>query len=110
MEIKMVGLGTNILPCHSPVRTAANYCCLFCAFAVPTSGYLLVSDMDGVKMVSVDGSDQDSVYVAAVGRPFASNLVALAYDSASNTAYYSDVRRYPVHGSINQSTNQSVIF
>jgi len=61
--------------------------------AVPSS-YLLVSDMDGVKMVSVDGSDDKSVYVAAVGRPFSSNLVALAYDAGSNTAYYSDVRRY----------------
>jgi len=57
------------------------------------SSYLLVSDMDGVKMVSVDGSDDQSVYVAAVGRPFFSNLVALAYDSTSNTVYYSDVRR-----------------
>jgi len=54
---------------------------------------MLVSDMDGIKMVSVDGSDEESVYVAAVGRPFFSNLVALAYDSTSNTAYYSDVRR-----------------
>jgi len=54
---------------------------------------MLVSDMDGIKMVSVDGSDEESVYVAAVGRPFHSNLVALAYDSTSNTAYYSDVRR-----------------
>jgi len=59
---------------------------------VPSS-YLLVSDMDGVKMVSVDSSNDKSVYVAAAGRPFASNLVALAYDSSSNTAYYTDVRR-----------------
>jgi len=50
--------------------------------------------MDGVKMVSVDGSSDKSVYVAAVGRPFFSNLVALAYDSTSNIAYYSDVARY----------------
>jgi len=61
--------------------------------SVPSS-YLLLSDMDGVKMVSVDGSSDKSVYVAAVGRPFFSNLVALAYDSTSSTAYYSDVRRY----------------
>lgn len=60
---------------------------------MPTS-YLLVADMDGVKMVSVDGSSDKSVYVAAVGRPFFSNLVALAYDSTSNIAYYSDVARY----------------
>lgn len=63
---------------------------------VPSS-YLLVSDMDGVKMVSVDGSDDKSVYVAAVGRPFSSNLVALAYDAGSNTAYYSDVRRKAIY-------------
>jgi len=44
-------------------------------------------------MVSVDSSNDKSVYVAAAGRPFASNLVALAYDSSSNTAYYTDVRR-----------------
>jgi len=59
--------------------------------SVPGS-YLLVADMDGVKMVSVDGSaDDKSLYVAAAGRPFSSNVVALAYDSASQTAYYSDV-------------------
>jgi len=58
--------------------------------SVPGS-YLLVADMDGVKMVSVDGSDDKSLYVAAAGRPFSSNVVALTYDSASQTAYYSDV-------------------
>jgi len=62
------------------------------SFIVPES-YLLVSDMNGVKMVGVDSSGDDSVYVASVGRPYFSNLVALAYDSTSNTAYYSDVRR-----------------
>ena len=60
--------------------------------SVPSS-YMLVSDMDGVKMVSVDASSDKSVYVAAGGRPFMSNVVALAYDAASDTAYYSDVRR-----------------
>jgi len=60
--------------------------------SVPSS-YLLVSDLDGVKMVSLDSSGDKSVYVAAVGRPFFSNLVALAHDSTSDTAYYSDVRR-----------------
>jgi len=63
------------------------------AVSVPGS-YLLVADMDGVKMVSVDGSDESSVYVAAVGRPFFSNVVALTYDPDSRTAYYSDVARY----------------
>ena len=63
------------------------------SLTVPGS-YLLVADMDGVKMVSMDGSDEKSVYVAALGRPFFSNFVALAYDSAANTAYYSDVARY----------------
>ena len=63
-----------------------------CGRAVPSS-YLLVSDMDGVKMVSVDGSRDSSVYVAAAGRA-PSNLVALAYDSSSDTAYYTDIRRY----------------
>jgi len=63
-----------------------------CAVLVP-SNYLLVSDMDGIKMLSLDRSSDKSVYVAAMGRPFFSNLVALTYDSASNTAYYSDVRR-----------------
>jgi len=61
---------------------------------VEPGSYLLVADMDGVKMVSVDGSDEKSLYVAAVGRPFLSNLVALAYDSTSKIAYYSDVARY----------------
>jgi len=60
---------------------------------VEPGSYLLVADMDGVKMVSVDGSDEKSVYVAAVGRPFLSNLVALAYDPSSKIAYYSDVAR-----------------
>lgn len=53
--------------------------------------------MDGVKIVSVDDSNDKSVYVAAAGRPFFSNIVALAYDylnPSSNIAYYSDVRRY----------------
>jgi len=61
--------------------------------SVPSS-YLLVADMDGIKMVSMDGTADKSVYVAAVGRPFFSNLVALTYDSTSDTAYYSDVARY----------------
>jgi len=61
--------------------------------SVPSS-YMLVSDMDGVKMVSVDSSGDKSVYVVAVGRPFLSNFVALAHDPSSDTAYYSDVRRY----------------
>ena len=48
--------------------------------------------MDGVKMVSVDGSRDKSIYVAAASRA-PSNLVALAYDSSSDTAYYTDIRR-----------------
>jgi len=60
--------------------------------SVPTN-YMLVSDMNGIKMVSVDSSNDKSVYVVAVGRPFTSNFVALAYDSSSSIAYYSDVRR-----------------
>lgn len=69
----------------------------WCVVVTVPQSYLLVSDMDGVKMVSVDSSDDKSVYVAAVGRPFSSNLVALAYDSTSSTAYYSDVRRSTLH-------------
>ena len=64
-----------------------------CGRTVPSS-YLLVSDMDGVKMVSVDSSRDKSVYVAAAGRPPSPNIVALAYDSASDNAYYTDVKRY----------------
>lgn len=55
---------------------------------------MLVSDLDGVKMISLDDESDKSVYVAVQGRPFVANIVALAFDASTSTAYYSDNIRY----------------
>ena len=56
------------------------------------SNFLIVADMNSIKIVSQDGKDSNP-YVAVQGVPFTSNYVALAFDNGSRIVYYSDISR-----------------
>lgn len=71
------------------------------SFLAKSDGFIAIGDMNSLKLYSLDGSDQ-SVYTAVQGQPYWSNIVSVAYDSATDTIYYADLNRcdisprYPV--------------
>ena len=63
-----------------------------CIDSVPDK-FLLVADMGSVKMIGLDGNDDQAVYTLVQGNGYFSNFVAVAYNSATQTVYYSGVER-----------------
>lgn len=55
--------------------------------------FLVIADMNSIKIVSQDGQDSNP-NVVVQGVPFTSNYVALAFDSDDRVVYYSDISRY----------------
>ena len=56
------------------------------------SDFLLIVDMNSIKMLGL-GQYDSSLYNVIQGGPYYSNYVALAYNEATQTFYYSDVNR-----------------
>lgn len=72
------------------------------------SKFLLFADMDSIKMIGLDGTPDKAVYTLVQGNGYFSNFVAIAYNHATHTVYYSGVDRgkiysVPMDGSANPS-------
>lgn len=60
-------------------------------FSEPTN-FLLFTDLNSIRMLSLDGSQDQHVYILHYG-PFKANYVALTYDPIEKNIYWSDLTR-----------------
>ena len=58
-----------------------------------TQNFWLIADYNEIKMVAMDTEDHQE-YAVVTGNRYASSFSAIAYDTANDIIYFSDVNRY----------------